>query len=876
MSGDLSTTSFLLRVVRCVVFAMLCVASAADIVRLDWDGGSIPSNPSPGDYRLEDFLPGPSEGNPICGVTPPGETNRIIFLGQDGLAREATNFANPVIRPFLDLRQSTFFFGESGLLGMAFHPQFKSNGWVFVYYSWQAKSLGMTNFYNRLSRFTVTDAAGGVPDPDSEVVLFNQEDPDQSHNSGHLQFGPDGYLYVSVGDGSYFATVSQRIDGGFYSGILRIDVDRRAGSLAPNPGYGANPAAYSVPSDNPFVGMTNYSINGRTIWSGLSPESLRTEFFAIGMRNPWQFDFDPLTGDLWANDVGNNAREEINLVRKGGNYGWPWWEGTINVIAPDDIPAEPPVFEYSHFSGRLAITGGRFYRGSAYPELDGTYLFCDLFGEIGSLRYQGTNPPVVRWIASLPYTVTFGTDPRDGTLLLFSTTSPKVKRLVRNQDAGHPWPELLSETGLFESLKPLVPRAGLQSYEINVPFWSDYALKQRWFGIPGTNATMTFHRDGAWEFPEGTIWVKHFDRPYYRPSSMPFPTETRVLIKTTNGIAGASYRWNDDGTEAELVPPEGVTGGFILWSPDELVFQEWRFPSRNECQACHTPVTGGPAGFNTAQLNREVASGAKIVSQLDAFARAGYFSKDPENVDLMPSLAALDDETQTLERRVRSYLAANCAHCHQPGGVTRASWDARMMTSLEDSGLLNRESVPLGSDVLSLIEPGQPDKSALFLRISQLGQSHMPPLATTELNHAAISLVSRWITNDLPVRERYATWAANRLAEVPPERAVKSADIDGDGLNNYLEYLLHENPENGVVRWKMRIAREGAGYSIRFPRLTGRRFEVEWSEHVGPGAVWQRLERVENDPRTVTADGEAAIPIPDTVTHFYRVRISEE
>jgi glucose/arabinose dehydrogenase/mono/diheme cytochrome c family protein len=808
----------------------------------------------------------------------PGETNRLFLVGLGGVVLEATNLSSPVFRTYLDIQARTFAGVESGLLGMAFHPGFQTNGWFFVYYSWMETLAGVTNTYNRLSRFTVPREGDGLPDPNSETILFSQLDPGLNHNAGCLQFGPDGYLYLGVGDGSVWDDrITQRIDRGFFGGILRLDVDRRPENLPPNPGYGSNPEAYSVPRDNPFVGRTEYLVGDHRVWSGLDPASLRTEFFAIGMRNPWQFSFDPATGDLWANDVGNGAREEINRVLPGLDYGWPWSEGTLPLVDPPVTAAEPPVFEYSHFSGRIAITASRFYRGTNYPSLDGAYLFCDWTGDLGALRAGGTNPPSVHWFSSLGNTVSFGADPRDGALLLTPSPDGKVKKLVAEPAGGQEWPARLSELGVFENLKTLSPRPGLVPYEVSNPFWSDFAIKRRWFALPGSDSRITFRRDQPWSFPAGTVWVKHFDRPYYRPTGSPFRTETRILVKTESGVSGASYRWNDAGTEAELVPAGGTTAIFNVWSGDSLVPQTWRFPGRSECLRCHDGAQGGAAGFNTVQLNRQVRRGVHLLSQLDAMVSDGYFENPPTNTFLLPALSPTSDETVSVESRVRSYFAANCVQCHHPGALNRASWDARPGIPLDAMGLLEvAESVPIGTNRMDLISPGKPEQSALYLRISALGANHMPPLATYELDAASIRLIERWIREVLPSRQGYRQWAEIWLRRVTEVQAARTSDPDGDGLDNYTEYLLKENPRSGDRWWRPRITLDGPVPRMVFPRLTGRKFELEWTDRLGSDAVWSRYEQAENDPRTVIVEGTAAIPLPDDTNHFYRVRISED
>jgi hypothetical protein len=414
-------------------------------------------------------------------------------------------------------------------------------------------------------------------------------------------------------------------------------------------------------------------------------------------------------------------------------------------------------------------------------------------------------------------------------------------------------------------------------YEINAPFWSDHAIKRRWFALPGDDSMMTFRREGAWTFPTGTVWVKHFDRPYRRPSTMLFPMETRILIQTTNGVSGASYRWNDEGNEADLVPDEGSDAMFYAWTPTELVTQTWHFPGRNECLSCHTSINGGPAGFNTAQLNRRTREGVTLLSQLDAWSVAGYFSEPLVRTHQMPALVSPTDETQTLEHRVRAYLDANCAACHQPGGLTRTPWDARIGTALDQMGLIgvrsSASSIGLGE---FRIDPGHPENSSLFRRISTLGAFHMPPLGTSEMDTAAVDLIRRWIVEDLPQRQGYDQWAARWLPQPWESLRSQSLDPDADGLDNFTEYLLREGPLNPQRRWKPLIAREGSRFVLRFNRWAGRHFEVQWASDITPAGRWSRLEVEENDPRATLSDSEASVPLPDGPTRFYRVIVAGE
>ena len=204
-----------------------------------------------------------------------------------------------------------------------------------------------------------------------------------------MHFGPDGYLYISVGDAEHNVPgndFTQTIDRDFFSGILRIDVDKRRGNFPANP-HPAVADNYRVPPDNPFLGATSF--NGKPV----DPIKVRTEFFAVGLRNPWRFTFDSQSGELYCNDVGGDFREEINLILRGGNYGWNFFEGTLPTQplpnAGQGIYTIPPLAEYGRDEG-TCVTASLLYRGRQFPQLEGAYLFSDFYtGKIGTLRYRG-------------------------------------------------------------------------------------------------------------------------------------------------------------------------------------------------------------------------------------------------------------------------------------------------------------------------------------------------------------------------------------------------------------------------------------------------------------------------------------------------------
>jgi hypothetical protein len=307
------------------------------------------------------------------------EYGQVQFLaGPD--ATELVTFLD--IEPQVDYEDKE---NEEGLLGLAFHPKYKENGQFFVYYT--AKEPPHTSV---VSRFTVSKDDPNKADPKSEEVLFKLKQPFWNHNGGNLAFGPDGYLYIGLGDGG---SANDPQGNGqnpktLLGSILRIDVDKK-GDGKP----------YAIPADNPFAK------------GGGAPE-----IFAYGFRNPWGMSFDRKTGALWVADVGQNIWEEIDIVTKGGNYGWNTREGfhTFSVAnakpGPGRTPAEQnkldpkdgqedlidPIWEYHHDTDGKSITGGDVYRGKGVPALEGHYVYADyVTGKIWGLKYDAEAKQVV-------------------------------------------------------------------------------------------------------------------------------------------------------------------------------------------------------------------------------------------------------------------------------------------------------------------------------------------------------------------------------------------------------------------------------------------------------------------------------------------------
>lgn len=328
---------------------------------------------------------------PIGVEDPRDGTDRLFVAQRAGLIYVFTN--DPTVKTrtlFLDISAQLTTTTEGGLLGLAFHPNYENNGWFYVTFTAENPRREV------LARFNVDPSNPNMALPASKLVILEIPKINLYHNGGQIVFGPDGYLYWSLGeDGvAHYAQDLTQWNGK----LLRMDVN--------NPSGGNN---YGIPPGNPFVGAGG---------------GVREEVWAFGFRNPWRFSFDPPTGRLWLGDVGQNNWEEIDIILKGRNYGWPRMEGnecfSPSTCDTTGLNLVAPLFVYSHNGGSASITGGFVYRGPSMPSLVGKYIYADyITGAVWALAWDGINLPVNSFLTTLPGIPSFGTD-RTGELFIAS------------------------------------------------------------------------------------------------------------------------------------------------------------------------------------------------------------------------------------------------------------------------------------------------------------------------------------------------------------------------------------------------------------------------------------------------------------------------
>lgn len=697
--------------------------------RVPWNTSRIKGSPEPPTkYRSERVFPKLTFDNPVEMVAVPG-TDRLLIVELKG---NVVTFRN---RPECEqadvaLDMLKHIKGVDRVYGFAFHPRFLENRYCYISYVPQGKRPDGS----KVSRFKMSATEPPTIDPASEEVVITWTSG--GHNGASLQFGPDGCLYVSTGDGGDSFPPDGLNTGqdlsDLLASILRIDVDH------PSPGK-----LYSVPRDNPFVDRPG----------------ARPEIWAYGLRNPWKMSFDPRDGSLWVGDVGWELWEMVYRIERGGNYGWSVVEGSQPVHGErkrGPTPILPPTVEHSHIEAR-SITGGFVYQSSRLPELQGAYVYGDyVTGKVWGLRHDGQR---VTWLEELVDTplqiVCFGLG-HDGEVYLVDYFGT-LHRLINNPvaSANHQFPTRLSQTGLFASTKEHQPAPGVIPYSINAQPWADGATAERFVALPGETKLGVYDKEdvqqgfikGAWSFPSDGVLVKTLSLDNIPKRFGSRRIETQILHMDGDTWKAYSYLWNDEQTDAELVPAEGTEKELNILdtrSAGGWRQQTWTVASRTQCILCHTTRAGSIHGFNVSQLNRDHDYGGATDNQLRTLDRIGLFEHSPE---IKPPLADPYDASADLDRRARTWLHVNCAHCHRRGGGGSAFIDLRHDIALEKASLLGSRPIQgtFGIHGAEIVSAGQPNHSVLFYRVSKLGRGRMPYFGSSLIDDRGVALLRDWI-----------------------------------------------------------------------------------------------------------------------------------
>jgi uncharacterized repeat protein (TIGR03806 family) len=633
---------------------------------------------------------------------------------------------------FLNISARLSGVGETGLLSLAFHPDFEENKKFYISYCDR-------DLVSIVSEMQASEDPN-IADPSSERILLQMQQPQRNHNGGHIAFGPDGYLYIAFGDGFSQSGQDGTTDNGdpmkngqnrenWFSCVLRINVDQKNAGLE-----------YAIPADNPFVG---------------NDKNWKEEIFAFGFRNPWRFSFDRESGVLWLADVGHKLVEEIDLVESGKNYGWSLKEGRHCFIDEDSVcdsslwvGLQDPIFEFGRELGE-SVTGGYVYRGELHQSLKGLYIYGDFdLRKVWALEYKDDVAQNVLSLTCPQNVSSFGEDEAGEVYVVGYQGS--IYRFKDNDDSAEDIiPAKLSESGLFAHIANKVYSPGLISYDVNSPLWSDGADKTRLLALPDTTK-IEFSVDGFWQFPEDAVLVKNFffEMEKGNPNSKRF-IETRFLVKRHGGEEwdGYSYEWNDDESDAFLLEGSKIKPIAIQDGGEEII-QNYYFPSRDDCNTCHTAAAGYVLGVRTAQLNREYQYGEIVDHQLRSLNHIRMFTDDiGEDYHDFPALADPADETKSLDERARSYLDANCSQCHRPEGTGRAGFDLRASTPLVETQLLDLTPIfgDLGTQDGRIVKPGSPENSVLYLRMIRTDEFRMPLLATSIVDELGTQVVYDWI-----------------------------------------------------------------------------------------------------------------------------------
>ena len=732
-----------------------------------------PEPPLP--YRVKRMYPNLSPVYPMLMKAIPG-TGQLLLVAENQPWGNTTLYAlpdDPGVKTADAVKLLTTPGGGTAY-DACFHPNFEKNHYLYVGWNGEFKEGKIKKKADRITRYTVNAGTPMTIDEKSATTILEWES--DGHNGTAICFGLDGMLYVTSGDGTSDSDADDKGQSTdtLLSKVLRIDVDH------PAPGK-----PYSVPKDNPYVGDKRFA-----------PET-----WAYGLRNPWRIACDEKSGRIWVGNNGQDLWEQAYLIRKGENYGWSVTEGghpfyPLRKAGP--TPIIKPTIEHHHAEFR-SLTGGIVSHGAQLPELDGVYLYGDYStGRIWGMKHDGVKPVWHRELASPRIQITaFGRNTK-GELLICDHTPTggfyTLEPMPKEDQVVVPFPRKLSESGLFESVKDHRMKAGVIPYSVNAPFWSDGMHKERFVVLPG-DEVIEHKASGSWNFPDKTVIVKSFavEEEEGNPAKRRW-IETRFMTRRQGEWFGYSYKWNEAGTDAELVGAAGTDEKFIIKTATGQREQTWHYPSRTECMVCHSRAANFVLGLSTAQLNKNhdygngrtdnqlrVLEHLRLLKGLDAVGKAKeqiaerataaklegvkreeylkIHGQQPGQREL-PATTLLTSDTSTIVKlpnprdasidltlRAKAWLHTNCSSCHVEAGGGNAKMELGFDTPLDKMRIVDVKPTHTPLDIADarLIAPGDPDRSVLLRRIGTRGMNQMPPLSSSRVDEAGVALIREWI-----------------------------------------------------------------------------------------------------------------------------------
>lgn len=753
---------------RFFVVALLCASVAAAADRVPWTSGKVTGSPEPPPpYAAKHVFPNAKFNHPLLISPMPGSD--LLFVGEQDGKIFTLNPKQPDAKPelFVDLKANwqkltpkldakEFEF----VYGLVFHPEYPKNRTCFVCYTLKGKKGNKIGQFDpeknlpdgtRVSRFKVNAEDGKPPTLDigSEEVLLSF--PQGGHNGGDLHFGHDGMLYISTGDAADpnppdpWKTGTDCSD--LLGSVLRIDVNKKDD--------GKN---YAIPKDNPFVGVKHQG------------KEVRPEIWSYGFRNPWRMSFDRKTGDLWLGDVGWEQWEMVHKLSKGSNHGWSVNEGRQPInsqLDPGPTPTiTPPVVELDH-SQAASVNGGYVYRGKKFPELEGKYVFSDYMTKrFWAATVKGDRcVELVDLVDPTVRSACFGQD-NAGELYFADYDTGLMYTFEKNTKPAYDpkaFPTKLSATGLFGNVKDHKLADGVYPFSVNVQAWADGATSERFVALPNRSAVQWHDERQKIGYVEWLPFSLVFPKDSVLGRTLTLelePGKTKRIETQLLHYDGAfwqayTFAWNDDQTDAELVPADGTEKYFTVADkrvPGGKREQMWSFASRTQCLTCHTPWAEVTLAFNGEQLNKPVNGKNQLATMCDLgmIERFDKAKKPKElftetNTAKLPKHTDPTDDKAKLDDRARSYLHVNCSHCHRNGGGGSVTFELTNKSDLKQVLDVKPTRGDFGLNEARIIKKGEPFHSTLLFRMAKFGKDRMPHIGSELPDREGLKLVDRWI-----------------------------------------------------------------------------------------------------------------------------------